>query len=158
MGRADVVVKTQRPHRLRPRTSLEKEARILRELTDKLGDRIPRPYGYGRLDAAEGEVVEYLVMSRMPGDPLVRHPVPAAARAALMREVGALLAALHRVPTDPLLADPAVFPLDRDGKDLVRRLEAGFADLADLIAETLNAGRWRRPWRTSPPRRWRWCP
>src|SRR5215213_395232 len=61
-----VVVKTQRPHRLRPRTSLSKEAHLLRHLAAPLGARVPEVLGYGRHEAPEGEV-EYLVMTRMPG-------------------------------------------------------------------------------------------
>lgn len=136
----EVVVKVQRPHRLRARTSLEKEARILGELAGPLAGRVPRLYGHGRLAAAEGEV-EYLVMSRLAGDALVRRSVTGAARSALVREVGALLARLHGVATDRLLTDPAIVPRDRDGADLVRRLEAGFADVVDLIAR--EPARWR---------------
>jgi hygromycin-B 7''-O-kinase len=61
-----VVVKTQRPHRVRPRTSLAKEARLLTYLAGPLAGRIPALFGYGRTETAEGSV-EYLVMSRVPG-------------------------------------------------------------------------------------------
>src|SRR5215470_13558183 len=44
-----VVVKTQRPHRLRPRTSLAKEAYLLDRLGARLGDRIPRLLGFDRV-------------------------------------------------------------------------------------------------------------
>src|SRR4051812_29204600 len=44
----DVVVKTQRPHRVRPRTSLRKEAGLLAALGDRLAGRISRLYGYDR--------------------------------------------------------------------------------------------------------------
>lgn len=130
----DVVVKTQRPHRLRPRTSLAKEAAILRHLAGPLGSRVPVLFGHGHTDTPEGPV-EYLVMSRMPGDALVRRPVEASGRSDLVREVGALLARLHAVPTEPLLTDPGVVPVDQNGRDLRRRLESGFADLVHLIAQ-----------------------
>src|SRR3954447_13328735 len=52
----NVVVKVQRPHRLRPRTSLAKEAAILSQLAGPLGDRIPALLGHGRADTAEGDV------------------------------------------------------------------------------------------------------
>src|SRR4029079_182728 len=45
----DVVVKTQRPHRLRPRTSLAKEAYLLDRLQGSLGVRIPRLFGYDQI-------------------------------------------------------------------------------------------------------------
>ncbi len=66
-----VVVKTQRPHRLRPRTSLAKEALLLQTLAEPLGHLIPHLVGHGYADGAQG-VVEYVVMSRIPGDALVR--------------------------------------------------------------------------------------
>lgn len=128
-----VVVKTQRPHRLRPRTSLSKEAHLLRHLVAPLGARVPEVLGYGRHEAPEGEV-EYLVMTRMPGDAFIRQETPPVARGMLLREVGALLARLHAVPTGPLLAEGDLVPVDSDGAALARRLELGFADLLDLLA------------------------
>ena len=59
-------MKTQRPHRLRPRTSLRKEAALLAALADPLAGRIPAFYGYDRADTAEGPV-EFIVMRRVPG-------------------------------------------------------------------------------------------
>jgi hypothetical protein len=58
----DIVLKTQRPHRLRPRTSLAKEEFVLRAL-ERAGDLpVPRVLGYGH---AQG--IEYLCLTRMPG-------------------------------------------------------------------------------------------
>ena len=65
----DVVVKTQRPHRLRPRTSLAKEAYLLDALAPGLGGRIPRLLGYDHVDTVDG-VVEYVCMTRIPGLPV----------------------------------------------------------------------------------------
>ena len=48
-----MVVKTQRPHRLRPRTSLAKESRLLQHLADTVAGLIPHLFGYGRLQAPE---------------------------------------------------------------------------------------------------------
>jgi Ser/Thr protein kinase RdoA (MazF antagonist) len=129
----DVVVKTQRPHRLRPRTSLGKEAHLLRHLASSLGDRIPHVLGYGRDEVQEGEV-EYLVMSRMPGDALIRQETEPASRTVLLRELGGLLSRMHAVPTAELLADKDLVPVDTDGVALARRLEMGFADLVDHVA------------------------
>ncbi len=68
-----VVVKTQRPHRLRARTSLAKEALLLRTLAEPLAHLVPHLFGHGTAETAEG-VVEYVVMSRMPGEALIRRP------------------------------------------------------------------------------------
>src|SRR5215218_6092713 len=65
-GHGGVVVKTQRPHRLRPRTSLAKEAALLTALAGALAGRIPRLYGYDCVDTDTGSV-EFIVMSRIPG-------------------------------------------------------------------------------------------
>ena len=61
----DLVFKTQRPPQLRPRTSLEKEAFILRHVAAEAAIPVPRVLGYGREDD-----VEYLLMTRIPGVPL----------------------------------------------------------------------------------------
>lgn len=128
----NVVIKTQRPHRLRPRTSLRKEAHLLRQLAQPLGRHIPDLIGYGHMEAPEGEV-EYLVMSRMPGDALSRRATPLGSRSTLLHQVGALVARLHAVPPGPLMTE-GVIPVDAAGAALSRRLELGFADILDLIA------------------------
>ena len=58
----DIILKTQRPHRVRPRTSLEKEVFFLKRLAAYPEISVPRVLGYGR----EGGV-EYICMSRMAG-------------------------------------------------------------------------------------------
>jgi aminoglycoside phosphotransferase (APT) family kinase protein len=130
----DVVVKTQRPHRLRPRTSLAKEAALLARVAGSLGSKVPRLYGHGRRDTPAG-VVEYLVMSRMPGRATRHVPLDAGQRQRLARETGRLIARLHAAPTGELLERDGLVPLDADGQALRARLEFGFADLADLSAE-----------------------
>jgi aminoglycoside phosphotransferase (APT) family kinase protein len=138
----DVVVKTQRPHRLRPRTSLSREARLLRHLAGPLPGLVPEMLGYGQVTALEGEV-EYLVISRMPGRATRHVHLTGPARTALLRETGRLLARLHAVPPGPLLADDGLFPADRDGATLRSRLEGRLADVLDLVAE--RPGSWPLP-------------
>jgi aminoglycoside phosphotransferase (APT) family kinase protein len=129
-----VVVKTQRPHRLRPRTSLAREARLLQHLAGPLEGLVPEMLGYGRTTAPEGDV-EYLVISRMPGRAARHVRVTGAEREELLREAGRLLARLHAVPSAPLLAMDGLFPADRDGAALRSRLEIRLADVLDVIAE-----------------------
>jgi hygromycin-B 7''-O-kinase len=140
----DVVVKTQRPHRLRPRTSLSKEARLLDVLAAPLAGLVPVIFGYGRRLMPEGEV-EYVVMSRIPGRAARHVPITGSPRAVLLYEVGALLARLHALPTAPLRTDDSLFPLDSDGAALGTRLAAGFADLLDVIEQ--QPDRWPLPMR-----------
>jgi Ser/Thr protein kinase RdoA (MazF antagonist) len=135
----DVAVKTQRPHRLRPRTSLAKEARLLQHLAGPLAGQVPEMLGYGRVAAPEGEV-EYLVISRMPGRAVRQVQVAGTERTELLRRAGRLLARLHAVPLAPLLAENDLFPADRDGTALRSRLELRLADALDLIAA--RPGRW----------------
>src|SRR5215210_7909429 len=55
----DLILKTQRPHRVRPRTSLEKEVFHLEQLASQAPEiSVPRVVGYGR-DGA----VEYILMT-----------------------------------------------------------------------------------------------
>src|ERR671924_390817 len=50
----DLIFKTQRPHRVRPRTSLEKEAFHLDQLARRAPEvSVPRVLGYGREDSVE---------------------------------------------------------------------------------------------------------
>ena len=55
------MLKVQRPHRLRPRTSLEKEAFFLHQLAAYPDIVVPHVLGYGR----HGNI-EYIVMTQMP--------------------------------------------------------------------------------------------
>ena len=138
----DVVVKTQRPHRLRPRTSLAKEARLLEHLAPTMGALIPQLHGYGRLDAPEGDV-EYLVISRIPGRAVRHVNLTGENRLALLFATGLLLAQMHAAETAPLAVEDGLFATDDDGAALRVRLEAGFADLADSIAA--QPGTWTLP-------------
>jgi hygromycin-B 7''-O-kinase len=128
-----LVVKTQRPHRLRPRTSLAREARLLSYLADgPLAGQVPAVFGYGRADTDQGSV-EYLVMSRMPGRAARHASVAGPARAVLLHALGRLLRALHAEPAGPL-ADTGLFPADDSAGALRQRLELALADLVDEIA------------------------
>ena len=76
------VFKTQRPHRVRPRTSLEKEVFHLNQLASRAPEvNVPRVLGYGR----ESEV-EYILMTRMPGVPMRRLALSGTARAGVLRD------------------------------------------------------------------------
>lgn len=88
----DLVLKTQRPHRLRPRTNLAKEALILRELARISDLPVPRVVGYSK----EGQL-EYILMTLMPGISLSSTHLEAPARAQVLRELGAFLRSLHQL-------------------------------------------------------------
>jgi hygromycin-B 7''-O-kinase len=124
----DLVLKTQRPHRLRPRTSLAKEAYLLGTFATALRERIPTLLGHDSVETSDGPV-EYILMTRMPGVSVLGSGIPDPARATVLADLGRLLATLHAVPAD----DPIV-PRDRDAEAVRRRLEFGFADLGDALA------------------------
>ena len=125
----DIVVKTQRPHRLRPRTSLAKEAYLLELLAPRLAGTIPTLLGYDQVDTAQG-IVEYVCMTRIPGRAVRDVTMAAEARRAMLREVGRVLRTLHETPVDT-----GRLPTDNDADALRRRLEFGFGDITDAFAE-----------------------
>lgn len=124
----DIVLKTQRPHRLRPRTSLAKEEFVLRAL-ERAGDLpVPRVLGYGH---AQG--IEYLCLTRMPGASLRNIELKPPQRAAALEELGRTLRRLHEIDQSPL-ANCDLLPGDRSPADL----HARFADSFERLAETLD--------------------
>jgi hygromycin-B 7''-O-kinase len=133
-----VAVKTQRPHRLRTRTNLAKEAAMLGALAGPLADRIPALHGYDAVDTPEGPV-EYIVMSRVPGRAVVAGGVPPAARTALFRAVAEVLRIIHALDAGDLRS-ACPLPTVDGAAGLRARLEPNFADLVDQL-ET-HPGRW----------------
>ena len=129
----DLVLKTQRPHRLRPRTSLEKEAFILRALEAVPGVPVPRVLGYGR----EPDV-EYIVMTRVPGVSLASAGLTGAARVAVLEQVGAVLRRIHEAD-QTAMAGSALIPGDGPDGGVRERL-AGMFD--GLIAGLADDPRW----------------
>lgn len=128
-----VVVKTQRPHRLRPRTGLAKEAALLGALAGPLAGRIPTLFGYAQTDTLAG-AVELIVMSRVSGRPVRHLDVPAAARGRLIAEVAQLLRTVHAL--DVTRPPAGLVPVDDGWAGMHRRLEWGFADLIEALAES----------------------
>ncbi|TQN43677.1 aminoglycoside phosphotransferase (APT) family kinase protein [Blastococcus colisei] len=137
-GHGGVVVKTQRPHRLRPRTSLAKEAALLTALAGALAGRIPRVYGY---DCVETDVgwVEFIVMSRIPGRAVGRTSLPPPTRRELLRELAGVLRVVHALDAGGLRT-AGVLPVAEGAAGLRERLEPNFADLVENL--TSRPDRW----------------
>ncbi len=115
-----VVVKTQRPHRLRPRTSLEKEALFLREL-ERGGDfPVPRVLGHG-----EVQEIEYLCLTRIPGSTLEQLDLAGDLHTAVLVELGRTLRAIHELDQSALRTSGLV-PGDSTGHDLEPRIAETF--------------------------------
>ena len=120
----DVVVKTQRPHRLRPRTSLAKEAFFLDELHRHGGLPVPRVLGHGRAGG-----IEYLCLTRLPGTPLRRTSTGPDDRRRCLEDLGRTLRAIHDL--DQAALEPSeLLPGDRRPADLQDRIAGAFTRLA----------------------------
>ncbi len=115
----DVVLNTQRPHRVRPRTSLEKYAFFLDQLTDHTEIVVPRKLGHGR----EG-TIEYLCMTRIPGTAILNNPVDGPERKEVLRTLGRTLGRIHQVPQGPF-RESGLFPETNP--------EDAFADAVEAI-------------------------
>ncbi len=124
----DLVVKTQRPHQLRPRTSLEKEAFILGQLAAQDALPVPRVLGYGREDDAE-----YLLMTRIPGVSLESTSLSGPARIAVLRELGATLRRIHDADQG-VMETSLLIPGDGSAADLRDRLSAMFDHLISALS------------------------
>lgn len=123
------VVKTQRPHRLRPRTSLSKEVFYLRQIEQAMPEpRVPRILGYGK----EGSV-EYTLMTRIPGVALRDVVLEGEPRRAALVELGQTLARLHALPLFPFESS-GLFPGDKDDSEVNARLEHSLRQALGALA------------------------
>jgi hygromycin-B 7''-O-kinase len=130
-----LILKTQRPQQLRPRTSLSKEVFFLNQLAAVAPDlSVPRVLGYGRDVAMDGSTVEYTLMTRMPGVAMRRAETDKEARQAALRNLGAVLRRVHSLPVAPFV-ESGLFHGDQSFIDTQIRFGNYFNDLADDIAE-----------------------
>jgi hygromycin-B 7''-O-kinase len=127
---ADLILKTQRPQQLRPRTSLAKEVFFLQQLENVPGVSVPRVLGYGR----ENRWLEYILMTRMPGVAAGALALEGEARRALLSDVGEMLRCIHSLPQEPFYRS-RLFPGDHSPVDVRWRL----GNLVDETAEMLHA-------------------
>jgi hygromycin-B 7''-O-kinase len=125
-----LVVKVQRPHRRRPRTSLEKEAFFLRQLSAHPDIEVPRILGYGQYDT-----IEYLVMTRMPGVAALTVELTGGQRTKVLRQLGRTLRRLHAIPQAPF-SGSALFPGNRTREAFVAQMRATLAHAVQVIGDT----------------------
>ncbi len=129
-----IVMKTQRPHRLRPRTSLGKEALFLAEL-ERQGDfPVPRVLGHGEMAG-----IEYLCLTRLDGVPVEHASLDAATQASVLGELGRTLRAIHEIEQSAF-ADGDVMPGDRTSADLRTRVSDAFDRLAAPLRADVRFG------------------
>lgn len=128
------IFKTQRPHRVRPRTSLEKEVFHLQQLASRASDvSVPRVLGYGR----DGDV-EYILMTRMPGVAMRQLSIVGEARLELLRQLGASLRVMHDLDPQPFRAS-GLFPGDEDSGATRVRLERELQRAHDAASQHREA-------------------
>jgi hygromycin-B 7''-O-kinase len=125
-----LVVKVQRPHRLRPRTSLEKEAFFLHQLSAHPDIVVPHVLGYGRHDT-----IEYLVMMRMPGVSALTVELTGVQRLNVLLQLGRTLRRLHSIPQAPFYGS-ALFPGSRTRDAFVERVRETLAHAVQVIGDT----------------------
>src|SRR5690348_7458147 len=89
-----LILKVQRPQQLRPRTSLEKEVFFLRQLEAVPEIPVPRVLGYGH----ESNLLEYTVMTRMPGVAMRHVSLSEDEHAAVLVQLGRTLRRIHALP------------------------------------------------------------
>ncbi|MFN2109876.1 MAG: phosphotransferase family protein [Anaerolineae bacterium] len=125
-----LIFKTQRPNRLRPRTSQKREVFFLQQLEGVPDISVPRVVGYGREDG-----VEYTLMTRMPGTAFrVVNPTGVARRQALF-ELGRTLRRIHSLPQLPFVQS-RLFPGDHAPIDVTWRFGNLFDDALAAIAQS----------------------
>jgi hygromycin-B 7''-O-kinase len=122
-----IILKTQRPNRLRPRTSLEKEVFFLNQLAAHPGISVPGVLGYGR----EG-TIEYTCMTRIDGVAVVNTTLAGEARKAALRQLGTTLRRIHQVDQAPFRKSN-LFIGDRSFAGVRARFEDLFATVTERI-------------------------
>jgi len=130
-----VILKVQRPQQLRPRTSLKKEVFFLKQLEQSPNTSVPRVLGYGR----EGGLIEYTVLTRMPGKAMRHVSLDENARTQVLIELGKALRRIHRLPREPFQRS-GLFPAD-DSSEIVR---ARFSHYFTSMVERIRTQ--DRPW------------
>lgn len=122
--------KTQRPHRLRPRTSLKKEVFFLEHLETEMPDlSVPRVLGYGQ----EADV-EYVLMTRMSGVAARDTRLTGEPRRQVLLELGRSLRRLHSLDSAPLEAI-GLFPGDYEGRWVRGRIIDGLREAAQAVSK-----------------------
>lgn len=123
----DVIFKTQRPHRLRPRTSQTKEVFFLEQLARVPDIPVPRVLGYGM----EGDI-EYTCLTRMPGIAVRRATLNGEARRAMLHNLGRVLRRIHAIPQGEMAAS-GLFPGNQSPDDFHARLTEAFDDAVTAV-------------------------
>jgi len=123
----DLVLKMQRPNRLRPRTSLKKEACFLWQLEGVAGVVVPRVIGHGQADG-----IEHTLMTRMPGEAVASAALTDERRREALVDLGRMLRRIHDMP-QATFAESGLLPGDHTAVDVQWRFGNAFDELADSM-------------------------
>lgn len=126
---ATLILKVQRPQQLRPRTSLAKEVWFLQQLESVSDISVPQVLGYGR----DSALLEYTVMTRMPGVAMRHVPLSEQEHAAVLFQLGKTLRRIHSLSQGPFIEN-ALFPGDRTFAAVQQRFREYFAEMAEIYA------------------------
>lgn len=121
-----IILKVQRPQQLRPRTSLAKEVFFLRQLEDFPAISVPRVLGYGR----ESALLEYTVMTRMPGVAMRHVPFTEDEKAEVLVQLGTTLRRIHTLPQAPFV-ESGQFPGDQSFAAVQQRFRDSFIEMEE---------------------------
>ena len=124
----NLILKVQRPQQLRPRTSLAKEVFFLRQLEPFPELSVPRALGYGQ----DSALLEYTVMTRMPGVAMRHASLSEQDRAAVLFQLGQTLRRIHSLPQTSF-SENALFPGDRTFVAVQQRFREYFVELAETF-------------------------
>jgi aminoglycoside phosphotransferase (APT) family kinase protein len=132
------IFKTQRPHKLRPRTSLKKEVLFLQQLQGVEGLSVPKVIGYDHPES----LIEYTLMTRMPGVAVRYAKLEGETRVQALKGLGRMLRLVHSIPQEPL-KESGLFFGDQSPVDVRWRMGSLFDDLTEMINKDGKA--WNYP-------------
>lgn len=125
-----LILKTQRPPQLRPRTSLRKEVAFLKQLENVEGVKVPRFIAYGHPEP----LLEYTLMTRMPGVAVRYAKLEGDSRRETLKDLGRMLRRIHSIPQESLRQSGLFFG-DQSPVDVRWRMGNLFDEVAELIRQ-----------------------
>ncbi|MFD1677083.1 phosphotransferase family protein [Alicyclobacillus fodiniaquatilis] len=125
-----LVLKTQRPSKIRPQTSLEKEVFFLNQICAKDEHiSVPRVLGYGK----DGDI-EYTVMTRMPGVAWRWLQLEGEERHRVLYDLGRTLRHIHSLDQTPFQESP-LFQGDFCVTDVKDAIQHSFATVIEQLGD-----------------------
>lgn len=95
----NMILKTQRPNRLRLSTSLEREVFFLKQLEMQSDVSVPKVIGYKKINNLE----EFTLMTKMSGDAFVRSNISEEEKPKILFELGKTLRKIHSINQEAIL-------------------------------------------------------